>query len=310
MKKITAFLLCAIMLCSALFLVSCGGNNDPAPEETLKLGLGVYSTASATNADGDANGKGSVTITAATVLVDKDGKIVKCVVDTADLTAVYTSEGKAVAATDLRTKYELGADYGMKPKTWADHADAFCKAAEGKTVSEVKAFVAEDGKNTDAIITAGCTIGASDFVKAVEKAVANAKDSTATKSSTLKLGVITTQATKDANEDVAGSNAFTTDIFAVAVDAEGKYVAATNEEVVVSFAFDETGKTTFKAGEVKGKRELGADYGMKPKTWADHADEFCKAIVGKKASDITADFTAAGCTIGVDAFVAVLAKIG
>ena len=55
----------------------------------------------------------------------------------------------------------------------------------------------------------------------VQLIVLCAKDSTATKSSTLKLGVITTQATKDANEDVAGSNAFTTDIFAVAESVGG-----------------------------------------------------------------------------------------
>ena len=316
MKKITALLLCALLAFSALVLVSCG-----AKEENLKLGLGVYSTAEATNADGEKNGSGNVVITAALVLVDKDGKIVKCVLDTADHTVAYTSAGKAVAETEFKTKHELGDAYGMKgapygsDKEWYEHANAFCKAVEGKTVSEVKAFIAEDGKNTDAIISAGCTIAASDFVKAVEKAVANAKDSAATKSTTLKLGISTTQETADATADKAGSNALTTDIFAAAVDAEGKIVAATNETVEVDFTFDATGKSTFNATSVEGKRELGDAYGMKApygsaKEWYEHADAFVAACIGKKASDITAGFTAAGCTIAVDGFVAAVAKIG
>ena len=323
MKKITALLLCALLTLSALVLVSCG-----AKEENLKLGLGVYSTAEATNADSEKNGSGNVVITAAIVLVDKDGKIVKCVLDTADHTVAYTSAGKAVAETEFKTKHELGEAYGMKgapygsDKEWYEHANAFCAAVEGKTVSEVKAFIAEDGKNTDAIISAGCTIAASDFVKAVEKAVANAKDSAATKSTTLKLGVSTTQETADATADKAGSNALTTDIFAAAVDAEGKIVAATNETVVADFTFDATGKSSFNAGNkdlFASKRELGDAYGMKTpegtpygsrKEWYEHADAFVAACIGKKASDITASFTAAGCTITVDGFVAAVAKIG
>ena len=319
MKKITALLLCAILALSALVLVGCGNKST---EEALKLGLGVYSTASATNADGDKNGNGEVVITAAAVLVDKDGKIVKCVLDTADNSVAYTSAGKAVANTEFKTKHELGDAYGMKgapygsDKEWYEHANAFCALVVGKTASEVKALVAADGKNTDAVISAGCTIAASDFVKAVEKAVANAVASDATKNSTLKLAMSTTQETADATAEKAGSNAVTTDIFAAAVDAEGKIVAATNETVDVEFKFDATGTTTFAAEEVKGKRELGDAYGMKgapygsDKEWYEHANAFVAACIGKKASDITAGFTAAGCTISVDGFVAAASKIG
>ena len=202
MKKITAILLCAVMVLSALALVGCG-----ASEETLKLGLGVYSTVEkATNADGNTNGQAQAVVTAAAVLVDADGKIVKCTIDVADNTVSYTSEGKAVANESFKTKHELGDAYGMKSpygsKTeWYEHANAFCALVEGKTVSEVKALVAEDGKNSDALVSAGCTIGSSEFVKAVVAAVANAKDSAATKSTTLKLGINTDQKTSDATAE-------------------------------------------------------------------------------------------------------------
>lgn len=328
MKKITAILLCAVMVLSALALVGCGAN-----EETLKLGLGVYSTVEkATNADGDTNGQAQVAVTVAAVLVGADGKIVKCVMDVADNTVSYTSEGKAVANESFKTKHELGDAYGMKTDSpyygskteWYEHANAFCALVEGKTVSEVKALVAEDGKNSDALVAAGCTIGSSEFVKAVEAAVANAKDSAATKSTTLKLGINTDQTTADATAEKAGSNKLTTDIFAAAVDAEGKIVAATNETVEVDFTFDTTGKSTFDTSKaINGKRELGDAYGMKTgspyygsaKEWYEHADAFVAACIGKKASEVASlegntDLQNAGCTIAIGGFVKAATKIG
>ena len=325
MKKITAILLCAVMVLSALALVGCG-----ASEETLKLGLGVYSTVEkATNADGDTNGQAQVAVTVAAVLVGADGKIVKCVIDVADNTVSYTSEGKAVANESFKTKHELGDAYGMKTDSpyygskteWYEHANAFCALVEGKTVSEVKALVAEDGKNSDELVSAGCTIGSSEFVKAVEAAVANAKDSAATKSTTLKLGINTDQTTADATAEKAGSNKLTTDIFAAAVDAEGKIVAATNETVEVDFTFDTTGKSTFDISKaINGKRELGDAYGMKSsygsaKEWYEHADAFVAACIGKKASEVASlegntDLQNAGCTIAIGGFVKAATKIG
>lgn len=328
MKKMTALLLlCAILTLSAIVLVGCG-----ATEETLKLGLGVYSTVEkATAADGDTNGKGQVIITAAAVLVDAKGKIIKCVFDTADNEVAYTSAGKAVANESFKTKYELGNDYGMKSpygsaKEWFEHADAFCALVAGKTVSEVKALVGEDGKGNSDVISAGCTIAVEDFVNAIEKAVANAKASDATAESELKLGVSTTQTTKDATEEKVGSNKLETVLFAAAVDAEGKIVAATNEVVEADFTFDATGKSTFdKTTSIQGKRELGDKYGMKApygsaREWYEHADAFVAACIGKKASEISslaaadgkgnADLQAAGCTIVVDGFVKAATKIG
>ena len=319
MKKLTALLLCALLALSAFVLVGCGNNE----EEALKLGLGVYSTATAKNADGETNGSAEAVITAAAVLLDKDGKIVKCVLDVADNKVDYTSAGKAVANDSFKTKHELGDDYGMKnpdygsAKEWYEHANAFCTLVEGKTVSEVKALIAADGKNTDAVISAGCTIAAEEFVKAVEKAVANAKDSAATKSTTLKLGMATTQTVKDATEEKAGSNKVSTDIFAAAVDKDGKIVAATNECVEVDFTFDVAGKSTFDATKaIEGKRAQGDAYGMKnpnygsAKEWYEHADAFVAACIGKKAGEITTDLQVAGCTIAIDGFVKAAAKAG
>ena len=76
------------------------------------------------------------------------------------------------------------------------------------------------GKGTQAVIDAGCTIYVSEFVRAVEKAVANATASDATEKDTVKLGVATTQTTKDATEDAAGQNKIESTVFAAAVNAD------------------------------------------------------------------------------------------
>ena len=326
MKKIVSILLCAVMVLSALALVSCGNTgDDTTTPETLKLGLGVYSTVeSATSADGDTNGKGKVAITAAVVLVNAEGKIVKCVLDTMDNEIAYTSEGKAIANASFATKYELGDDYGMKTewgskKEWYEHANAFVALVEGKTITEVKALVADGGKGKPDVISAGCTITVTDFVLAIEKAVSNAKiETTAT---TIKLGMNTTQTVKDATDEKSGSNKVATDIFAAAVDAEGKIVAATNETVEVDFTFDVAGVSTFDTTKaVEGKREQGDAYGMKcewgsKKEWYEHADAFVAACIGKKASEVASlngntDLVAAGCTISIDGFIKAASKVG
>lgn len=326
MKKIASLLLCAMMLLSALALTSCG-----AKEEKLKLGLGVHSVAEkATNADGDTNGQAQVVITAAAVLVDANGKIVKCFIDTADNTVAYTSEGKAIANASFKTKYELGYDYNMKKygsaKEWFEQADAFCALVEGKTVSEVKALVAEGGKGTSDVISAGCTIAVSDFAIAIEKAVNNAVASEATAKTALKLGVSTEQTNKDASGDAAGSSKLETTLFAAAVDAEGKIVAASSESIQVEFTFDANGASTYDVTKtISGKRELGDSYNMKlyggaGKEWYEQAAAFDAACIGKKAGELTsllgdknygnADLQAAGCTILVGGLVKAASKVG
>ncbi|MBQ7379125.1 MAG: hypothetical protein IJW70_05530 [Clostridia bacterium] len=327
MKKILCALLCALLLLSALTLVSC----DKEPE-TLKFGLGVYTDVTkADSATEDADGQGNVAITAAAVTVDADGKIVSCVLDTADITVKYTAEGKAVANESFKTKYEMGADYGMvayagSAKEWFEQADAFMALVKGKTLAEVKALVADGNKGTDEVINAGCTITISDFVLAIEKAYNNAADSNATAENTLKLGIYTEQTCKDATEDAAGQNKVETTLFAAAVDADGKVVAASSDCAQIVFGFDAAGASTYdltKAAQTK--KEQGDNYGMvayagAAKEWYAQAAAFDAACIGKTASEIAglmgsdnygnADLKAAGCTVLVNGFVKAAEKIG
>ena len=263
MKKIIPVLMASVMMLTLFAFTGC-----KKEEPTLKLGLGVCTSVSATDATADKAGQGKATITAAAVLVDDEGKVVKAFIDCADNKVTYTTEGKANANDSFKTKYELGNDYGMvksgSAKEWFEQADAFCALIVGKTAAEVKALVAENGKGTDAVISAGCTITISDFASAVVKAIDNATASNATKNDSLKLGVATNQTPKDATAEKAGSNQLETYFFAAAVNAEGKVVAASSDCVQVKFTFDITGKSTFDATkEVLSKKEQGDNYGMK-----------------------------------------------
>ena len=324
MKKLFCIFLGVLMIVSILALAGCG-EKKPV---TLKFGVGVAVSTSASDATEEKNGSAEVDSTVAAITVDADGKVVACKIDVAQIKAAYTADGKAVATTDFRTKGEKGNDYGMSKtgkQEWYVQAAAFESVVVGKTLSEVKALVAENGKGVEAVLTAGCTITVSEFVKAVEKAFANLADSSATSASTLKIGMATEQSLKDydAESGKDGTNEIDTTIFAAAVDADGKVVAVDTDCVQVKFTFDGTGKSTFTATEVLSKRQKGNDYGMS-KTgkveWFAQADAFETLCIGKTAAEIvkfaaengkgTEAVQTAGCTITVTGFTSAAAKIG
>ena len=321
MKKIVSLALSLILVLSLFTLVGCGKKSDDNKTdaaETLKFGMGSYSYYDkATNAEGETNGTGKYVTTVAAVLLDKDGKIVNAVIDAADNKVEYTSQGKAVAPAEFKTKYELGKDYGMSaysPKEWFEQVDAFVATVKGKTISEVKALVADGGKGNSDVASAGCTIAISDFVKALEKAVNNAKDSETTKDAKLNLGIVSSVSDSvDAADGVPGKIKVATTFVASAVAKDGKVIATSADALDVEFTFDTKGASDVDTtAEMKTKYEKGKDYGMSAyssKEWFEQADAFNKVCVGKNADEIAKlaatdgkagdALTSAGCTINV-----------
>ena len=174
MKRILSIVFAVLLTFGVLTFAGCMKGS-----ESLRLGLGVYTTASATDATEDKNGEGQVVVTVASVLVDENGRIVKCFIDCAEPTVSYTADGKGSASDSFATKYEQGdaynmVEYGNANREWYAQVDAFCALVVGKTASEVKSLVASDNKGTAEVINAGCTIEISDFVRAIEKAAASA----------------------------------------------------------------------------------------------------------------------------------------
>jgi len=335
MKKALVIALCLIMAVSVMF-VGCGDTTNTEEttvpnETTLKFGSGLYVTApSVTDATEDKDGSGKVDVTVAAVTVDAEGKIVSCALDTSSNTVNFTADGKAVAKDEFKTKYEQGNDYNMvayggATKEWFEQADAFEALVAGKTLDEVKALVAEENKGTDEVINAGCTIMINEFVGAIEKAYNAAAESAVTAADTLKVTAATEQTCTDATEDKDGSNKVAVNVFAAAVNAEGKVVVCASDCVEVSFTFTTEGVATLDTTkEVVSKKAQGADYGMvayggATKEWHEQAAAFDAACVGKTASEIATlvaedgkgapDLQTAGCTISVSGFVKAASKI-
>ncbi len=326
MKKSFVLVMCLILALSTLF-VGCG-SKEPA---TLKFGMGVYSSAPAvTDATADKDGSGKLDVTVAAVTVDANGKIVACALDTASNTVNFTAEGKAVAKTEFKTKYELGKDYNMvayggAKKEWFEQADAFEALVAGKTLDEVKALVAAENKGNAEVVAAGCTIMINEFVGAIEKAYNAAADSGVTAENTLKVTAATEQTCTDATEDKDGSNKVSTTVFAAAVDKDGKVVAAASDCVELAFSFDTKGASTLDTSKaIVSKKEQGTNYGMvaygnAKKEWFEQAAAFDAACIGKTADEIAgliaedgkgvADLQSAGCTIYVSGFVKAASKI-
>lgn len=334
MKKSLVIILCLVLAVSAVF-VGCGTKegNDPtqAPATTLKFGMGVYSsTPAVTDASIDKEGTGKLDVTVAAVTVDANGKIVACALDTASNTVKFTADGKAVANAEFKTKYELGANYGMvaygnAKKEWFEQADAFETLVAGKTLAEVKALLGEANKGTQDVVNAGCTIMVHEFIGAIEKAYNNAADSKVTKENTIKVTMATEQTCTDAAEEKDGSNKVATTVFATALDKDGKVVAAASDCVELAFSFSKAGASTLDTTKaVVSKKEAGANYGMvaygnAKKEWFEQAAAFDAACVGKTGTEIAglmgsdgkgvADLQAAGCTIYVSGFVKAASKI-
>ncbi len=339
MKKILSIVLAVVMLSVVVALAGC--SKDPANNgddaATLKFGMGVVANyGDAKSAEGETNGSGQVNTTAVAVLLDADGKIVAIDLDTAQIATAWTSEGKVVATEELRTKYEKGTDYNMAAYgqkhdgsegtvlEWYAQADAFMTTVKGKTLDEVKAYMAEDTYATGDLATAGCTISIADFVGALEKAVAGAVDSAATAENKLNVALVAanSHSSADATEEKDGVAQIDTTVVATVVDADGKVVVAKTDCTQGKVTFDVKGAATLAAdATIKTKLELGDDYNMAKfgakhdgsegavLEWYAQAAEFDKALVGKTAADFAAlaaedgyaqgDLATAGCTMAI-----------
>lgn len=311
MKKLLMLVFAVVVMSVGLF--ACGQKEK---EQEYKLGMGVV-----VSLDSSKKGTAQVDATVATVVTDKDGKIVVCRIDVAQNKASI-ADGTYTAPTDLRTKMEKGADYGMggspyapdnngdgKVEEWDVQAKAFEAYVVGKTGAEVAKLELQEVNShqistDEALLSAGCTIQITDFMAAVAKACADEQGFTFTaKAGSFTLGVAATSysdaASVSATAEAAGVSAVYTD-FAAAVVADGKILASINDAIQPQVKFDATGEITEKV--FKGtKRELKEEYGMggkpyspdnngdgKVEEWYIQSAAFSKFVVGKTAAQVAA----------------------
>jgi len=298
MKKTITLVICLLMALTVL--AGCGKSADAG--EPVKLGLAVVtSLGSSKSATGEAAGLGQVDSTVVAVTIDANGKIVKCVIDAAQTKINFDANGKITSdkTKEIKTKQELGNDYNMKGKSgiqkeWFEQANAFAAYVVGKTVAEVKGIALnESGAPTGSDLTGSVTIHVNDFIAAIEKAAANAKDLGARANDKLGLGIVTSISdSKDAAEDAAGLAQAYTYYTATTYDAKGKITASVIDASQGKINFDTTGQITSDLNaEVKTKQELGFDYNMKDKSgiqkeWFEQANAFAEYIKGKTAAEV------------------------
>lgn len=267
----------------------------------IKTGLAVITSVASSTPVKDGKGLAEADSTVVAVTVDKDGKILKCLINAVQSKIDFSDKGKVLTPLDtvVKTKQELGPDYGLGKasgikKEWNEQADAFAKYVVGKTADEVKGIaVNAEGLATDTELTASVTIHVGDFINAVQKAVANAQDIGAKADDKLGLGIDTSIASSVDAGDKDGAAESDSYFTATTVGADGKITSCVIDAAQPKVTFDKTGKITtadLKA-EVKSKDELGEAYGMKKaskigKEWNEEADAFAKYVVGKTVDEI------------------------
>jgi len=280
MKK-TAFYL-ALLLLLASFSGCFRGAGGKENDDKAKTKFG---TAIIADADTDED-EASLTATFAAVLTDADGKIIACKLDELDLESAINGNTFA-DITELRTKREMGKDYGMQAagakQEWFAQADAFCKYVVGMTANEVAGIETTDGKPTDTDLSAGCTVDVTDFMRVVSAAAKNAKEAGCAAADKLGLAVTASRYAESDNTAPRYDVLFS----AVTVGADGKLTACRTDELQHTFTLTDTDE------DVRTKAQAGDAYGMKSASsigleWYQQIENLSAFLVGKTTAEIEA----------------------
>ncbi len=321
MKKLVTLLLSLLLVVS--MLTACGSkeeaqdtteNEAPATEtadteeaeetettDAARTGLAVITSLAKSTDAGEEDGLAEVDSTVVAVLVDADGKILDCKIDAAQTKINFSAEGKLVTdpATVFQTKQELGTEYGMGAqsgigKEWNEQADAFADYVVGKTVDEVKGIaVDEEGVATEADLTSSVTIHVTDFIEAIDKAVAGAQDLGASATDKLGYAVSTDMGqSEDAGAEEEGLAQAYSYYTVVTTDESGKITSCIIDASQGGVNFDTAGiiSTDLTAAPLT-KQELKEDYGMKKaseigKEWYEQANAFASYVTGKTIDEV------------------------
>ncbi len=328
MKRIIVFAIACILLIAMIAGGCSSQNNQPtqsAPATLtpvaggIKTGLGTYVTIGKSQGiSKDAEGKPvdalaqSDAIMAA-VTLDPQGRIINVKIDNAQVKINFDEKGSLITDTTavLKTKVELGNDYGMKKgssigKEWFEEIAALEDWMKGKTIDQVMAMKTykKDDEHLnvpqESDLTSSVTLSVEGYLAAVKKAADNAKDFGAAVNGVTKTGlgsVISISKSKGVaiGEDKNPANALgETDVMmaALTLDDQGKIVGVMMDSAQVQINFDATGAlVTDTSKEVKSKVELGDAYGMKKassigKEWYEEIAALGQWMVGKTVDQV------------------------
>lgn len=299
MKRIISGLLASVLLIGGLAGCNTGGKKGAE----AKTGFAVYANNSADHQkapEGDKAGEIELNTYAAAALVDGEGKVIQIRLDAVQTKFEYGKDGVTTPdTTTFKTKRQKGSEYGMKAvsekdgigKEWNEQADAFEAWAVGKTADEIrKVAVNEEGAPTDETLKAGVTIGVDGLKEVAARAVENAKSIGATSTDTLGFGIVA-----DAHNTKAEKALQYTTYAVSTFDKDGKITSTILDSTQASAEVADGKVTTDLAkAEVKTKKELGSEYGMKAvsekngigKEWDEQAIAFENYVKGKTAKEV------------------------
>lgn len=300
MRKILSGLVVLALLITMIGMVSVGAAEDSA----VKTGFGVVSGFNGTkDATADANGAVQVYPMYAAVMVDMDGKVVKCVIDSYQAKVTFDTNGKITSdlTAPIVSKNRKGDAYGMKAssglgKEWYEEAAAFAAYCVGKTADEIAAIpMDESGHATGEDVRAGATITISSLVMAVVTAIENAQDLGAMAGDSLCLAAEAELASrsKDATADADGTGLAYAYYAAATFDADGKITSVVLDASQFSVKFNNKGKITTDITKPQyGKQTLKDGYGMKGnsgigKEWYEQANYFAAYVKGMTVEEVT-----------------------
>ena len=241
-------------------------------------------------------------VTLVAVTVDDKGVITDCVIDSIGAKVNFDAAGTVTSdlTAEVKTKNELGDDYGMKAYggakyEWYEQAGALADYAVGKTVEELKnGAIDESGKapeGSDLASTATIYLGG--YVSAIEEAVKNAKHLGAQAGDELKLAAVNSiGSSASATAEKAGTAQLDSTVTALTVK-DGVITSCYIDAVQAKVAFDSKGViSTDLTAAVQTKNQLGDEYGMvawggAKHEWNEQAASFAAYVTGKTAAEVS-----------------------
>ena len=172
--------------------VARGGGAPPPRDNAVEVkkaatfGWAAKISVTGAAATAEADGKYGVNVDLASVVLDKDGKVLNATWDVAQASNLkfdVLGALKADPASYTKTKMEKGADYGMKAnsgigKEWNEQSAFMSTYIVGKTAADIEAIELVEGDATDSEILAGATITLSSWQAVTLKAIDAAVDFT------------------------------------------------------------------------------------------------------------------------------------
>lgn len=269
MKKIISIIL--IMILTVAIFTSCG------TAASNKLGTSLELTYLETQ-------RNSVyyEATVAAVLLDSEGKIVNCKVDSltsrVSIVSGVAQEGASdmtfTSLNDLANEYT----YGKEIAKWYEKADVLSAYCVGKTAEEVENIPVDDaGMTTDMDLYEECDIEIDRCIKAIVKACKDAKAAPIKDANAVKLGVYLGAKVDSVKNSTAndGNISYYIDCAVAAVKADG-----TAEAVMIDAA-----KPEFKFNNEALVTNIKYDGSLREQDSENKT--LCESVNGKNADDIS-----------------------